>query len=57
MENYELKIFNMLGMELINTIITKQITVIETKNLPSGIYFFKAIKNGETIQTGKLIAQ
>ena len=53
----ELRIFNVLGSEVINTTITKQITTLGTSNLTSGIYFFKIISNNKTIESGKLISQ
>jgi hypothetical protein len=56
-KNFELKIYNVLGNEVINTRITKQLTTIEIGNLSSGIYFFKLIDNNKTIQTGKLISK
>ncbi len=55
--NYELRIYNVLGEEVINTSITKQLTTLETSSLSSGIYFYKVIGNDKTIQTGKLISQ
>ncbi len=56
-ENATFKLFNMLGAEVINTNITKQTSSIETGDMPRGIYFYRVIKNNQTIQTGKLIAQ
>jgi len=53
----ELRVYNVLGKEVINTIITKQITTLKTSNLPSGIYLYKVIGNNKTIQSGKLISQ
>lgn len=53
----ELKIYNVLGAEIMNTTITKKTTTLETSLLPSGIYFYKVIGNNETIQSGKLISQ
>jgi hypothetical protein len=46
-----------LGKEVINKTITKQLTTLETSNLPSGIYFYKVIGNDKIIQSGKLISQ
>jgi hypothetical protein len=53
----ELKICDALGSEVINTILSNQITTLETNNLPSGIYFYKIIQNDKIIQSGKLISQ
>jgi len=55
--NYELMIYNILGEAVINTPITRQLTILETSILPSGIYFYKVTENGKTIQTGKLDSQ
>jgi len=53
----ELRIYNVLGAEVMNTIVTKKITTLETSKLPNGIYFYKIIDNNKTIQSGKLISQ
>lgn len=57
MNNYELRIYDVLGTEVMNTIIIKQLTAIETNNLPSGIYSYNVFKNDKNIQSGKLISQ
>ncbi|MEX2369841.1 MAG: ice-binding family protein, partial [Bacteroidales bacterium] len=53
----ELKIYSVLGDEVIRAIVTKQLSTIETSNLPCGIYFYKVIDKGILIQSGKLISQ
>jgi hypothetical protein len=55
--NYELRMYNVLGTEVMNTIITNQSTSLETSNLPTGIYSYKVIGKNKTIQSGKLISQ
>ncbi|MFC2086889.1 ice-binding family protein [Bacteroidota bacterium] len=55
--NCELKIYNVLGKELINTTLTKQVTTLEMSELPSGIFLYQVIDNGIMIQSGKLISQ
>ncbi|MGD0710825.1 MAG: T9SS type A sorting domain-containing protein [Bacteroidales bacterium] len=52
--NYQLEIYNVLGTEIMSTIITNQSTVIS--NLSTGVYFYKVISNGKIIQSGKLIS-
>ncbi len=52
-----IKIYNALGAEVISTDITKSVTTIDTSNLPPGIYFYRAITNNKTIQSGRLIAE
>ncbi len=54
--NCRMVIYNVLGKELLITRITSQKTTIETGYLSSGVYFFKVINDGQTIQTGKLIS-
>jgi len=54
---YELMVYNTLGQIVARTTVTKQLTTLETANLSSGIYFYKVIANGKTIQSGKLISQ
>jgi len=53
----ELRIYNILGKEVSNTTITKQLTTLQTSSLPSGIYFYKLIGNNNIIQSGKLICR
>jgi len=55
--NCEVKIYNVLGKEVINTTVTRQGATLETSDLSSGIYFYKVISNNKTIQSGKLISQ
>ncbi len=53
----ELRIFNVSGTEVMNTIITKQVTTFDAGNLPSGTYFYQVISDHKTIQSGKLISR
>jgi hypothetical protein len=55
--NYELRIYNVLGTVVMNTILTEQNTAIETSILPAGIYSYNILKNDKNIQSGKLISQ
>jgi len=55
--NLELKIYNVLGTEVLNRKITNEETSINVNNLSSGIYIFNLIENNKTIQTGKIISQ
>ncbi|TRZ74335.1 MAG: DUF3494 domain-containing protein [Bacteroidetes bacterium] len=55
--NCELRIYNAMGVEVMNTTITKQLTTLETRFLPSGIYFYKITGQNKTIQSGKLVSQ
>jgi hypothetical protein len=53
----QLKLYDILGKELMNSNVTKQLSTLETSKLPSGIYFYKILSNNKTIQSGKLISQ
>ncbi|MBN2893870.1 MAG: DUF3494 domain-containing protein [Bacteroidales bacterium] len=53
----ELKIYNVMGVEIMNIPITQEITTLESVNLTSGLYFYKLISNSKTIQSGKLVIQ
>jgi hypothetical protein len=55
--NCELTIFNVLGSKVYSAPVTKHSTVIQTRNLPSGIYFYKLTGNNKTIATGRMICE
>jgi hypothetical protein len=55
--NCELRIYNVMGIEVMNATLTKQLTTLETRFLPSGIYFYKITGKNKTIQSGKLVSQ
>jgi hypothetical protein len=55
--NYEMRIYNLLGLEMINTTITNESTIVETSNLPSGLYLYFLIDNEKIIQSGKMISE
>jgi hypothetical protein len=55
--NNNLRIYDVLGAEVMNIIITKQTTTIETNHLPSGVYFYKVIDKSGAVHSGKLISQ
>jgi hypothetical protein len=55
--NCELKMYNVLGEEVMDVMITKQSTTLQTNNLPSGIYFYAISNDNKMIQSGKLISQ
>ncbi len=54
---YELQLFNTMGDQVMNTMITEPLTSIETNNLCPGIYLYKIIAHNETIQSGCLISK
>ncbi|OFX17023.1 MAG: hypothetical protein A2033_04710 [Bacteroidetes bacterium GWA2_31_9] len=53
----EIRMYDIFGKQVVNSIISKQLTILETSNFSSGIYFYKVISNGKTIHSGKLISQ
>jgi Ice-binding-like/Secretion system C-terminal sorting domain len=55
--DYELRIFNVLGTEVIKTPLTQQSTTIETGNLRTGIYFYRISGKNKKTQSGKLVSQ
>jgi len=56
-QNSEFKVYNILGVEVLNTMLTKQSSTITTNNLPSGIYIYKVFTDNKLIQTGRLISR
>jgi hypothetical protein len=55
--SYELRIYNVLGKEIMNKRITQEVTPLETSNLPAGIYFYKMIGKDKSVKSGKLVSQ
>jgi len=53
----ELKIYNVLGTEVLNKKISNNETNINVNNLSSGIYIYNLIENNKTIQSGKIVSQ
>ena len=54
LNSVELRLYDITGAEIRSTTITKQVTTFD--NLPSGIYFYRAISNNKQIQSGKLVS-
>jgi len=53
----ELRIYNVVGEEIMYLSITEELTVLETDSLTSGMYYYKLTRDTKTIKSGKLIAQ
>lgn len=53
----ELRLYTLLGAEVLKSALIKQLTSLETGNLPSGIYFYKLICNNKIVQSGRLVSQ
>ena len=60
MDNFnkvELRLYTILGEEIMSTNITSTSTTINTSNLSSGVYFYKLIGDNQLIKSGKLVSQ
>ena len=55
--NYKFGIYNLMGQEVMKSMVNQQKTVIQRGNLSSGIFFYKIESNEGIIQTGKIIIQ
>jgi len=53
----EFRLYNILGVEMVNTVLSKKLSTLEVTNFPAGVYFYKIIENNKTIQSGRLISQ
>jgi len=53
--NCNLKIYNLLGSEIVNEKIISQSTTLNAGALSTGLYIYKVMENNLLIQTGKLI--
>jgi hypothetical protein len=54
--NSKLAVYNIIGTVVINTIIYKQVTTINTTNLPEGIYYYKITSDGNILQSGRFVS-
>ena len=52
----ELNIYNVLGVKVYSTTLSKKTTTIDTENLPSGVYFYQVTDTKKVIQSGRLIS-
>jgi hypothetical protein len=55
--NSELKIYNVLGQEMMSAILKERLTTLATGNLLAGMYFYKVLRNFEIVQSGCLISK
>lgn len=53
----ELKVYDLLGAEVLTTTVSQEITTLETAGLPEGIYFYRLRSGNVTVQTGKLVSR
>lgn len=52
---YSLRIYNALGQEVMNTLLTESTTALDTRAFHQGLYMYKITSNGILLQSGKLI--
>ncbi len=55
--NCELKIYNVLGEEVMSAVLTDWLTTLSTENLFAGMYFYQVRCNFEVVQSGRLISK
>jgi len=55
--NCDFVIYNSVGVEVMNSIVSKQVITLDTSHLHTGIYFYKLSDKNKIIQSGKLISQ
>jgi len=53
----EVRIFNILGTEIMRVNIIEQSTMISFSKLPRGVYFYSVVSNNQIVDNGKLISQ
>ena len=54
---YNVKIYNVLGEEVMQLHLSRKNTRLEMGNLPAGLYFYYVTGNNKIIQSGRLISQ
>lgn len=55
--NCKFSIYNMVGVEVMNSTVSKQLITLDTSRLHAGVYFYKLTDQNKVIQSGKLISQ
>lgn len=53
----EFLLYDIVGEMVLSKVLTKQVNMVETCDLPSGVYFYKVLNENKTIQSGRLISQ
>jgi hypothetical protein len=56
-ENCTFSIYNMVGVEVMSSSVSKQVITLDTSRLPAGVYFYKLSDKTKIIQSGKLISE
>ncbi|WP_317898067.1 immunoglobulin domain-containing protein [Aurantibacillus circumpalustris] len=57
MNTCEMKIYDVSGVEVMHSTVTKEITQLNTSKLAPGAYFYRIMYDNKVIQTGKIIGQ
>jgi len=55
--NCNFSIYNTVGVEVMSSIVTKQVITLDTSMLHAGVYFYRLSDKNKIIQSGKLISQ
>lgn len=55
--NCNFSIYNAVGVEVMRSIVTKQVITLDTSRLHAGVYFYRLSDKNKIIQSGKLISQ
>ena len=55
--NCNFGIYNVVGVEVLSSTVSKQTVTLDTSRLHAGIYFYKLTDKNKVIQSGKLISQ
>ena len=51
------RLYNVLGIQVMNTVITDASNAVDTKSLPAGIYHYNVTTENGTVHSGKLVSQ
>jgi hypothetical protein len=56
-QKYELKFYNILGVEIMSSFLSEQSTTLITGDLSSGVYIYKIFANTKLVQAGRLVSR
>ena len=56
LDEADLVIYNTLGVQVIESVLTREAQTFEAHHLPAGVYYYRVISQGVIIQTGKLVS-
>jgi hypothetical protein len=55
MNTYQFQLTNLFGVEILNLLLSEQLTVIDCESMPSGFYTYRILKADTVLQNGKLL--